>query len=435
MISRRSLLIGALGAVPLAAHAADDVIALAKREGAVAIADSTPGENFQKFMATFKAKYPFLDADSGFYGAPTGRVLARVNAELDAKRLSFDAMLAANVAAWIDMTREGKIARYDSPEYAAYPVGAKNAGFWAAAQAIGVIPVYNKNVLSPADAPRSWLDLLQPRFAGRKMAIQNAAAGTQFNWSYLLGRRLGPDFERKFAAQSPIVMATGAQMTDAIVRGEILLGAALDHWRAFTPEGKAAGLEAVYPKEGMPLTLVPVGALAGGPHPDAAKLFVDFILSAPSQRMLNTELYGMYSMRADVPAPTGQKPLSEAHPLLPTDLDDYRTAMRVQLEHRLAGIGMRRGEIQRQPVIDRRSAHVQELRAHRDAGPRNRPPGSRCPQNTREQRGHCRSRDPHDSDAPTPRRRRLCSDGVGAARPQRRARAAVASARRLMFHC
>ncbi|MGH7683757.1 MAG: ABC transporter substrate-binding protein [Vulcanimicrobiaceae bacterium] len=63
-------------------------------------------------------------------------------------------------------------------------MGAKSAGFWAAAQAIGVIPVYNKNVLSPADAPKSWFDLLQPRFAGRKMAIQNAAAGTQFNWSY-----------------------------------------------------------------------------------------------------------------------------------------------------------------------------------------------------------------------------------------------------------
>lgn len=328
MINRRGFLIGTLGAVPLAAVAADDAVAAAKREGALAIADSTPGENFQKFMATFKTKYPFLDADSGFYGAPTGRVLARVNAELEAKRLTFDAMLAANVGAWIDMTREGKIARYDSPEYAAYPAGAKSAGFWAAAQAIGVIPVYNKNVLSPGDVPKSWLDLLHPRFAGRKMAIQNAAAGTQFNWSYLLGRKLGPDFERKFAAQNPVIMATGAQMTDAIVRGEILLGAALDHWRAFTPEGKAAGLEAVYPKEGMPLALVPVGALAGGPHPAAAKLFVDFILSAPSQRLLNTELYGMYSMRPDVPAPPGQKPLSEAHPLLPADLADYQNASR-----------------------------------------------------------------------------------------------------------
>ena len=255
-------------------------------------------------------------------------MLARVNAEIDAKRVTFDAMLAANVAAWIDMTHEGKIARYDSAEYAAYPTGAKIQGSWAAAQAIGVIPVYNKNVLAPADAPKSWLDLLSPRFSGRKMAIQNAAAGTQFNWSYLLRKRLGVDFERKFAAQNPIVMATGAQMTDAITRGEVLLGAALDHWRAFTPEAKAAGLEAVYPREGMPVTLVAVGALANAPHPNAGKLFVDFVLSASSQRLLNTELYGMYSMRSDVPPPPGQKPLSETHPLLPADSADYLAASR-----------------------------------------------------------------------------------------------------------
>ena len=56
-------------------------------------------------------------------------------------------MLAANTAAWIEMTQQGRIARYDSAEYAAYPTGAKSDGYWAAAQAIGVIPVYNKNML------------------------------------------------------------------------------------------------------------------------------------------------------------------------------------------------------------------------------------------------------------------------------------------------
>jgi hypothetical protein len=70
-------------------------------------------------------------------------VLARVNAEIDAKRLTFDVMLAANTAAWIEMTQQARIARYGSPEYAAYPAGAKMDGYWAAAQAIGVIPVYN----------------------------------------------------------------------------------------------------------------------------------------------------------------------------------------------------------------------------------------------------------------------------------------------------
>lgn len=329
MIRRRDVLIGALVAAPRLARASDpNIIAAARREGALAVADSAPGEDFQKFMAAFKAKYPFLEITSGFYSAPTGQVLARVNAEMDAKRLSFDVMLAANTAAWIDMTQRGKVMRYDSPEYGAFPSGAKMGGYWAAAQAIGVIPIYDRNVLSPADAPRSWFDLLEPRFSGRKMAIQNAAAGTQFNWSYLLRQALGPDFERRFAGQRPVVMATGAQMTDSLMRGEILLGAALDHWRAYTKDAKEAGLVAVYPKEGMPLTLAPVGIVSGAPHPNAAKLFIDFVLSQEGQRLLDTELYGMYSMRPDVPAPPGQRPLSETHPLLPTDVASYLKASR-----------------------------------------------------------------------------------------------------------
>lgn len=330
---RRSLLLCGLALAswlaPGLARAAEPdpaVVAAARTEGALAVASSAPGENFQKFMTAFKAKYPFLDIATGFYSGPTGRVLARVGAEIDAKRLSFDVMLAANAAAWIDLTRQGKIMQYNSPEYAAYPAGSKMDGYWAAAQAIGVIPVYNKNQLAPADAPKSWLDLLAPRFAGGKLAIQNAAAGTQFNQTYLLEHALGADFERKLAAQHPVVMATGAQMTDAIVRGEILMGASLDHWRAFTPEAKQAGLVAVYPVEGLPLTLAPVGILAEAPHPNAAKLFLDFILSQEGQKLLDTELYGMYSMRADVPPPAGQRPLAELHPLLPTDLDDYLKA-------------------------------------------------------------------------------------------------------------
>ncbi len=303
-------------------------VAAARKEGALAVADAAPGENFQKFMAAFGAKYPFLDVASGFYSAPTGRVLARVNAEIAAGRHTFDVMLAANTAAFAEMTRQNKLMRYDSPEYAAFPHGAKMDGYWAAAQAIGVIPVYDTHILKPAEAPKSWRDLLAPRFADHKLAIQNAAAGTQFNWTYLLERRLGVDFMKQFGAQKPVVMATGAQMTDAILRGEVTLGAALDNWRAFTPEAKEAGLAAVYPEEGMPLTLAPVGILTDAPHPNAAKLFIDFVLSQEGQRLLDTELYGMYSMRPDVPPPAGQKPLADTHPLLPDDMDDYLQASR-----------------------------------------------------------------------------------------------------------
>ncbi|HLI14302.1 MAG TPA: extracellular solute-binding protein [Alphaproteobacteria bacterium] len=315
-----------LGGNPVRAENHAALVAGAQREAQLNIADAAPGENFTKFLAAFKAKYPFLDLATGFYSAPTGRVLARVNAELDAKHVTFDVMLAANMAAFVKMTRAGKLQRYDSPEYAAYPPNAKQDGYWAAVQAIGVIMAYNENRLSANDAPHAWADLLLPRFANRQIALQNAASGTQFNQIYLLQQALGLDYLKKLGAQRPVVMATSAQVTDAVIRGEVLIGATLDHWRAFEPAAAKAGLRPIYPAEGMPLTLAPVGIVAGAPHPNAAKLFMDFILSQEGQTLLDTKLYGMYSMRPDVPPPPGQKPLAETKPLLPTNLDDYLRA-------------------------------------------------------------------------------------------------------------
>lgn len=58
---------------PAAASATDPaVVEAARREGALAIADAAPGENSSKFMAAFKAKYPFLDVATDFYSAPAG---------------------------------------------------------------------------------------------------------------------------------------------------------------------------------------------------------------------------------------------------------------------------------------------------------------------------------------------------------------------------
>jgi iron(III) transport system substrate-binding protein len=327
----------ALVAAPIAAGAQEPdhaaILAGARAEGSLAVASSAPGEGFAKFMQAFARKYPFLDVTSGFYSAPTGRVLARVRAELDAHKVSFDVMLAANTAAFLELQEQKQLLHYASPEYAAFPPQAKQDGYWGAAQAIGVIIAYNRNVLPDAQAPHSWADLLDPRFANHKLATQNAASGTEFNQIYLLEKALGPDYIRRLGAQHPAVMATSAQVNDAMLRGEILAGASVDHWRAFQPEAVQAGIQAVYPTEGMPLALAPVAILAAAPHPNAARLFLDFILSKEGQTLFNPTLYGVYSIRDDVPPPAGQKKLADTKPMLPTDLADYRRASASFPEH------------------------------------------------------------------------------------------------------
>src|ERR1700759_2725722 len=114
MIDRRQLLTGlasagvALRAAPLSAQEQDALVEGARKEGALGFATSVSAAGFPKFMDAFKAKYPFLDIASGYYSAPTGRVLARVYAEMDAGNLSFDALHVANLAPYLTMTRKGQ---------------------------------------------------------------------------------------------------------------------------------------------------------------------------------------------------------------------------------------------------------------------------------------------------------------------------------------
>jgi iron(III) transport system substrate-binding protein len=330
-MNRRALLAAAIAATALAGPAlAQDRSALvegARKEGKLALATSVSAANFPKLLEAFAKKYPFIDATTGLYSAPTGRVMARVDAELQSNNVTVDVLHVANVAPYLDLARRGQLLQYRSPELDAYPPEAQDgAGYWVAGRVVGVIMAYNKNFLPPDKAPKSWADLLKPEFKGKKMIIQNAAAGTQFNQAYMLEQELGLDYLKKLAAQQPVIMATSGQLKDALIRGEALVGATVDHWRAFEPDAVKAGVVAVYPTEGMPLAIAPVAILKAAPHPNAAKLFVDFMLSEEGQTLINNEIMATYSMRKGMKPPEGQLPLDQAKPLVPKDLAHYEKA-------------------------------------------------------------------------------------------------------------
>jgi iron(III) transport system substrate-binding protein len=334
----RRVLLAAAAAVARPAVAEDraSLIEGARHEGKMSLATSASAAVFPRFMQAFTILYPFLDVTTGYYAAPTGRVLARVDAEMKAGGLSFDTLHIASLATYLAYARDGRLLSYRSPELAAFPADAHDdAGTWATARIVGVIMAYNKNILPPERAPKSWLDALRPEFAGRKLITQDAAAGTEFAQIYALERLFGPDYMKRLAAQKPIVVPTAPQLIDQLIRGEALAGFTVDHFRAFEPDAVKAGIVGVYPTEGMPIAAAPIAIFKDAPHPNAAKLFVDFTLSHAGQQLLNVDIFGVYSARPDVAPPPGQKPYAETHPLAPgaADMARYEDAFRAFPEH------------------------------------------------------------------------------------------------------
>jgi iron(III) transport system substrate-binding protein len=295
----------------------------ARKEGKLALATSVTVADFPKFLAAFTRKYPFLEVTSGLYQAATGTVLARVDAELRSGTVNFDVMHIANPAAYLAWARQGLLQHYESPELGAYPAEAYNRGLWTTVRAVGVLLAFNKNILPADKAPTGWMDLLKPDFTRKKLVIQGAASGTWLTAVYVLERTLGLDYMKRLARQNPILTSGSAQQIDMLNRGEALVAAGIDHTVLFTEVTQRAGNVAVYPVEGVPLSASPIAILKGAPHPNAARLFVDYILSKEGQQVFVNEVTRNYSFRKDVGPMAGQKPLSEVKALAPTDLADY----------------------------------------------------------------------------------------------------------------
>lgn len=329
LFNRRSMLQAAvaggtlLAAGPIRAEERGAIEAGARKEGAMALATSVNVPAFPKFLQAFTAKYPFINVNNGLFQGATATVAARVDAEMKSGKPAFDVIHIANPALYLDYAKQGLLEDYSSPELAAYPASAHNGGLWTTARAVGVMLAYNRNVVPADKAPSGWRDLLKPEFKGHKLAIQNAASGTWLMAVYMLEQTLGADYVRQLAAQQLIITTGSAQQIDMINRGEAMVAAGIDHTVLFTRTTKEAGVIPVYPTEGMPVSASPVAILKGAPHPNAARLFVDFMLSKQGQELFDNEITRNYSLRDDVPTPAGEKPLAQAKPLVPSNWDDY----------------------------------------------------------------------------------------------------------------
>lgn len=322
-----------LAAGPIMAQERASIEAGARKEGRVNLATSVSVAAFPKFLEAFSKKYPFIDINGGLYQGATGTVLARVDAEMKAGAPNFDVLHAANQAFYLTYARTGMLQPYTSPELAAYPADAHDRDLWTTVRAVGVMIGYNKNILSPDKAPKSWADLLKPEFKDKKLVIQNSASGTTFNQIYQLEKLLGVDYMKKLGAQNVIITSGSAQQVDMLIRGEALIAAGVDHTAIFQDDTIKAGIIGVAPTEGLPIAAVPIAILKGAPNPNAARILIDYFLSKEGQEVFVNDVMRNYSVRKDVPAVPGMPPYAGTKPLVPTDYAEYEKAAGEAVDH------------------------------------------------------------------------------------------------------
>jgi iron(III) transport system substrate-binding protein len=267
----------------------------------------------------------FPKINTSYVRAQTGALYNKILSERSAGRFDVDVIQLSDLAPAVDFQHKGGYELYESPEASAYKAEhlSSPAGsfFWTGVDFAGI--TYNKSKVTPQEAPKSWHDILDPRWKGA-ISCKISASGLQFVQWYTLRKLYGPDFWKKFANQKPHAFDSRVQLFDRLAKGDDKVTAIGEYPAYILFKGKGANVEFVAPADGLPATPLIVGAVSKAPHPEAAKLFVDWAMSKRGQAWYQTNpnlYYG--SVRTDAPPmPTGVR-LGDFKLLYPSDWDEY----------------------------------------------------------------------------------------------------------------
>ncbi len=281
------------------AKAATDagVVEKAKAEGEVVLYTAWGLDTVQAIQKAFAKKYPFIKFDVRRTGSE--RLLNIATTEQKQKIFRADLFSGSHLA-MINHKKLGHLQKYVNAEQRAFPKEYKDAdGFWTAFYMDTRVLAYNTRMLGRDDLPKSYDDLLLAKWKG-KMAMDDADYILYGTLLEMMGRERGLAFMKKLSQQDLIIRSGHSLLTQLLIGGEfpIYLDGFGSNIEKFKSQGAPIDWVALEP---VIVSLNPVGLAVNAPHPAAARLLLDFLLSKEGQEVGRT--VGKLPAHADVEAP------------------------------------------------------------------------------------------------------------------------------------
>ena len=292
----------------------------ARKEGQLYMYTSLELSKALILLQEFKKKYPFINTQ--VYRTKSIDLLNKIPQETKAKRYTAD-VITATFPIWNDLKKGGYLMKYKSPETAVYPKNMKDPeDYWTVfyLQIQGM--VYNTKMITPAAAPKKYEDLLDPRWKGKKIAMDYQEQPWYTVMLEILGEEKGMNFMRRLARQELYLRDNKTLLTNLLAAGEfpILANAYMDTTLQIKKSG--APIDWVPRSNPIPAGTHLAGIYAYAPHLNSAKLYYDFLLSEEGQKI-------QARMGAVVPRPGIESEFSEkirgfeVHPVNPSMMSRY----------------------------------------------------------------------------------------------------------------
>lgn len=265
--------------------------------GTVTLYTSEPQAKIDQIIAAFNEEQPDIAVE--VFRAGTGDLRARIEAEQATGDIGADVLLAADVPTF-EGYKEQDLFREFTPSDAVVEVAMDPDGYYVGTRIIPTVVAYNTNDV--AEPPTSWSQLTEQGFNDRIVLpnpdISGAAAFNASAWS--LHPDLGPEWIEGLGANNPQVAESNGPVAQAVAEGSRPIGIVVDYLvRDLAAKGSPIGVS--YPVEGVPYITQPGAVFADAQDPEAAELFLDFIVSKRGQEIAVEQNY--LPVRDDVGTP------------------------------------------------------------------------------------------------------------------------------------
>lgn len=328
-------LVTAIAAATLAAAAAmspatasdPGLVAAAKKEGKLVLYTAMQRKVIEKSVALFEKTHGISVA---FVRKGSGGIIQLVQAERETKNFKADVVDLwdpPTFAAWRDAGLFQPYRPEGADKLGAGFIDPQNRSVVASPVTEGI--VYNTRAVPAAAAPKTFKDLLDPKWKGKLAHADPIYSGSATAAVNILVNLHGWDYYQQLSRQQPLIVQSIGAVPRTLLSGEAEVGVVAINADVAELIAKGEPLALVSPAEGTPYFTWEAAILKTASHPNAAKLWMDFLISVPHQKLLAADKY--YPSRTDVAAAPESPPLDKLK-LLRSDGDWLKANKNAQNE-------------------------------------------------------------------------------------------------------
>ena len=293
------------------------LIEAAKKEGKLVVYTSMNQRDMTLLVQDFKKRYPFIDAQ--IFRANSQKLLPRIETEARAKRHQAD-VFTASFPIWPELMRQKLVTPYQSPESQRYPKELKDPnGYWTILylQIMGM--AYNTRLVPPSRAPKRYEDLLGPQWKSQEIGMDYRDNTWFAVMMEIMGEGEGLNFMKRLAAKDLYMRENKSLLTQLMAAGEflVLANTYVDTGMEYIKAG--APIEWLPGRDPVPASTHLLGIYSFASHPNASKLFVDFLLSKEGQKAMSGGAVAKFPANPEVESELRAKIKGhKLHPIDPT---------------------------------------------------------------------------------------------------------------------